>query len=297
MTDGRGRLVGGAPGTAWSADRWRRVHDLFETSFPGLSAGIERAAAVGMHWAEVTTPFVWYEGEDPICHVGVLEHPVLLAGEPTTVAGIHAVCTRPDRRGRGLARRVLGAALEWIDARHALTKLHTDVPAIYARHGFRPQPTFRFRACVAADATVERRLLRPLSNADDLALLTRTLARRAPASEVFATRDPGWLTLIDAALRRELDTTFWHVPAHAAIVAHRTTAQGVHLHDVIAPTLPPASAIVPPGASSAWWTFAPDRFDPAAEPEPCPPVDGVLLVRGDWPETSSPIGISPLWEH
>ena len=125
---------GGAPGVSYSADWWAKVYALFETSFPGLPAGVERAAAVGVPWPSVTTPFVWFDGEEAVSHVGVLMQPMRLNGEDRLVAGIHAVCTRPSHRGRCLARRLLAGAWAFAVAPTPLRELSTDRPPYYTDH-------------------------------------------------------------------------------------------------------------------------------------------------------------------
>ncbi|MBK9647816.1 MAG: GNAT family N-acetyltransferase [Deltaproteobacteria bacterium] len=119
-------FFGGAPGVSYSPDWWAKVYALFETSFPGLPAGVERAGAVGVPWPSVTTPFVGFDGDEAVSHVGVLMQPMRLNGEDRLVAGIHAVCTRPSHRGRGLARRLLAGGLRLRRPAH---------PAQRAEHG------------------------------------------------------------------------------------------------------------------------------------------------------------------
>ena len=58
--------------------------------------------------------------------------------------GVKAVVTRADRRGRGVARRLLTEALAWSDERYSVAKLGTDLPAVYAPHGFVPRTLHRF---------------------------------------------------------------------------------------------------------------------------------------------------------
>ena len=290
---------GGAPGVSYSADWWAKVYALFETSFPGLPAGVERAAAVGVPWPSVTTPFVWFDGEEAVSHVGVLMQPMRLNGEDRLVAGIHAVCTRPSHRGRGLARRLLAEACAFADAHTPLSELSTDDPPIYTGHGFRVTPTYRFVASRAAPAAVEVRPLRPASVSADLRLLQDLLRRRAPASSRWGTREPGWLVLTDAALSRRLDAVFAWLPQHDAVIAWEAVGEDQHILDVIAAQLPPKEAVLgalPPARGRVLWSFCPDLLDPEAQPEALPATSGAFMTRGPWPKLD-PFGVSPLWEH
>ncbi|MCK6521801.1 GNAT family N-acetyltransferase [Myxococcota bacterium] len=293
------RYFGGAPGERYPADFWAQVYALYETSFPGLPAGIQRAEAVGVPWPTNTTPFTLFDGDEAVSHVGVLMQPMRLGGEDRLVAGFHAVCTRPSHRGRGLARRLLAEACAFADARTPLSELSTDDPPIYTGHGFRVTQTYRFVASPAAPSSVVCRPLRPSSVAADLELLRGLLRRRAPASSRWGTLEPGWLVLTDAALSRRADTVFWSLPEHDAVIAWEAVGDDLHVLDVIAARLPPREVILgalPPTRGRVLWSFAPDLLDPEASPEPVPAANGAFMTRGPWPSLG-PIGVSPLWEH
>jgi predicted N-acetyltransferase YhbS len=292
-------FFGGAPGVTYSPDWWAQVYALYETSFPGLAAGIERAGAVGARWPSTTTPFVCFDGDEAVSHVGVLMQPIRLNGEDHLVAGIHAVCTRPSHRGRGLARRLLAEACAFADQHTPLSELSTDDPPIYTGHGFRVTQTHRFVACPAARIPVTVRPLRPASVEADLHTLRALLERRAPASSRWGTREPGWLVLTDAALSRRLDTVFAWLPDHDAVVAWEAVGDDHHILDVIAARLPPREVVLsalPPARGRVVWTFCPDLLDPEATPEAVPAAQGAFMTRGPWPDLG-PFGVSPLWEH
>ncbi|MCB9792686.1 MAG: GNAT family N-acetyltransferase [Alphaproteobacteria bacterium] len=291
-------LYAARPGQDYDADWWAAVHVLYEEAFPGLPAGIERAATLGWPWPEMTTPFALFEGARCVAHVGLLMHPILVGGARVEVAGIHAVCTAGDRRRRGLCRQLLSEALAFADARCPLAKLCTDDPPVYSGHGFRVTPTWRFRSQLQPAAGVRRRRLLPLSHPEDAALLRDLLARRAPVSHHFASADSGWLVGIDAALSR-LVNRLDYLPEHDAIVCIDDAAERSLVVEVIAETLPPAEVVLGVAedpAKPALWTFTPDRFEPEALPEPTPEAQGGFMVRGDWP-VAAPFGLSPLWEH
>lgn len=272
---------------------------LLGECFPGLPGGAATAEALGFPWADQTTPFTLSEQGRTVAHVGVLAHPMRLDGRAAVVAGVHAVGTTEAWRRRGLARRLLGEALDWVDERFALAKLHTDLPEVYAPHGFRVVPTHRFRTPPQPPAQVQKRLLQPLRHAADADLLRSLLRLRTPASNRCATADPGWLELTVAALSGALSSGFWHIESHNAIVALGEEAGGALILDVIAPEPPPLAVVM--GAAGAadrpvLWSFSPELSCDRAEAIPTPPEAGVLMVRGDWP-LGEPFGISPLWEH
>ncbi len=252
---------------------------LFDDGFPGLSDGIARAAADGFPWDAVTEPFVLWDGDVAIAHVGVLEHRVRLAGRDRRVAGVHAVVTRSDRRRQGLARRLLDEATAWIDARYDLSKLGTDFPDVYAPHGYRTLPLHAF----AVDHRGGADRGRPLADAD-LPRLLATCDARDPLSHQFASRDPGWLLGVNLALQRRSFRDLVALDPLDAIVDWRVRDGVLEVHDVLAERLPPLAdllALAPPH-ERVTLHFCPDRLAPDARPIPTP-EDGVWMVRGDWP--------------
>lgn len=95
----------------------RAIYELLDTSFHELSPRIMLAERLGARWPEVSTPFVVFDGDVAVTHVGVLAAPMVIAGRPRIVAGVHAVCTRPGYRGRGFSRHVMEEALEYASRR------------------------------------------------------------------------------------------------------------------------------------------------------------------------------------
>jgi hypothetical protein len=282
---------------AWYADpaRARALWALLDDGFPGLAAKAAVAADRGDRWDLVTEPFVVEDERGPVAHVGVIAHPVRLAGRDTVVAGLHAVCTRSDARGRGHAREALRRALAWVDARYGTSKLGTDLPAVYAPHGFRPLALHHF-VVDHAGGDGSARPLRP----DEGAALRDRCARRDPVSHAFASRDPGWLAGIDLALQRRTLADLRAIDGLGAVVDAEVAADGVlDLHDVIAEHLPPLPEVLrrmPPHRGVRLWV-CPDRLAPGARPVPMPEA-GVWMVRGDWPLPDAvPFAVGRLAEH
>lgn len=293
-------LHGGRVGTAYDAAWWQAVHGLFDEAFPGLPEGIARARAVGAEWNQMSTPFALFDGDRCVAHVGLLSHPVRVLGQTEVFAGLHAVCTATDHRRRGLSRRLQREALAFADRSHRLAKLSTDDPPVYTGEGFEVVPTFRFRPTVSPVDPGPTRALRCASEPADLALLKRLCAERTWTSDRFASVEPGWLVLIDAALSNLLDRCWVFLEDWDCVVALHHNDARVLVMDVIGPQLPPAAVVL--GAVTAdkpvLWQFTPDRLDPDAEPVPVVHEEsGSLMVRGSLPEELGPFGVSALWEH
>src|SRR5262249_32891194 len=100
---------------------------------------------------------------------------------------------------RHLGRQCMEAALDWIDERFDLTKLSTTIPAYYARWGFSAVPTHRFVAHRAGGGGPARPAI-----LEDTPRIRALLSARSPTSDVYATREPGWLPIINLALQRRL---------------------------------------------------------------------------------------------
>src|SRR5262245_28521329 len=181
----RPMLYHGRPGTDYDAAFWQALHALQDRIWPQMSARIEAARKLGVHWEAQTTPFAWVEKERALAHVGVIAHPIRLLGADRVVAAIHAVCTDPAARVRGLGRRCMEVALNWIDERFDLAKLSTTIPAYYARWGFSVVPTHRFVAHRAGGGGPARPAI-----LDDMARIRALLSARTPTSNIYATREP-----------------------------------------------------------------------------------------------------------
>jgi GNAT superfamily N-acetyltransferase len=287
-------LYHGRSGTDYDIAFWQALHALQDRIWPQMSARIEVARKLGVHWETETTPFAWIEEKRALAHVGVIAHPLRLLGEDRVVAGIHAVCVDPEARGRGLGRRCMEAAVAWIDERFNLAKLSTTIPAFYDRWGFSAVPTHRF----VAQRTGGGGPARP-ATLDDTTRLHALLSVRTPTSDIYATREPGWLPIIDLALQARLPHGVLVVPQRDFLIVARQHAEVLHLDDVVGPELPGLEevlAAIPFRFERVIYNFTPDRLDPGARPEPVPVEAGVLLVRGAWPELP-PFGVSSVWEH
>ena len=269
---------------------------LLDDAFPrDLSERIATAAADGFVWEDVTEPFVRFEGGEAVSHVGVLEHRVELDGQDVVVAGVHAVATRSDRRHRGLARACLADATRWIDERFSIAKLSTNVPAVYAPHGFRPLGLHHF----AVDHAGGEDRGRPLRADTERAWFLDLCARRDPVSHRFASRDPGWLVGIALALQRRTLADLVVLDALGTVVDWSVTDGVLELHDVFARELPRLDDLLrlAPPHRAARVMFCADRLAPRAPAVPMPDA-GWLMVRGDWPLGDEvPFAVGRLAEH
>jgi GNAT superfamily N-acetyltransferase len=285
-------LYHGRPGTEYDPAFWQALHALQDRIWPQMSTRIEVARKLGVHWEASTTPFVWVEQGRALAHVGVIAHPLRLLGEDRMVAGIHAVCTDPDARGRGLGRRCMEAALAWIDENFDLAKLSTAIPAFYGRWCFSAIPTHRFVARRGGGAGPARP-----ATLEDAARIRALLSARTPTSDLYATRDLGWLAIINLALQRRLPHGVLVVPQRDFIIVARQQGEVLHLDDVVGPELPALEevlATIPFRFERVVYGFTPDRLDPDARPVQV--EEGTMQIRGAWPNLPT-FAVSSIWEH
>jgi hypothetical protein len=271
--------------------------DLLGTIWKKVPPGIVTSRAWGADWLEGSEPFVRAERGESLAHVGVLEIPVVARGRRVTLAGIHAVCTRADHRGRGHMRDVMTRALAWVDARYEAAVLWANDAAIYGRFGFvaRSEHVFRTRVETTNGAPRTRRL--SLDDADDRRLFRERLARRAPVSQTFGAMDAGWLTMINVALWGADAPAIVLADAIDAIVVYEVQGRVLRLYDVIAAAMPPLDAVVSclgGGFDAVDVFFAPDGLGVSALEALPTPLDDTFMVRGSIVPEGTGVVLSPL---
>ncbi|MCP3977884.1 MAG: GNAT family N-acetyltransferase [bacterium] len=269
------------------------LYRLLDITWPGVARKIETAARYGWNWDEQTTPFARFDGDLALSHVGVLDLPLLLDGAEHRVAGVHAVCTDPGHRRRGHYRAVMEHALEFIDARWKIAKLHCSRPELYEPFGFRVVPLNRFELFRSGAGNGTARKL----GEADLNWIRERLQTRSPSSVRHAVLESGWLLGIDEVLWTG-DLDHLYAVDDDTLVAWDAAGGTLNLYEVATrgePDLDTLLAACPwPFERVVFW-ITPDRFAPEARPIDWL-ADDILMVRGDWP-VEGPFAISPLTSH
>lgn len=239
--------------------------------WPALPAGVARAEALGFAWAAVSTPFVHREGDRIVGHVGLIELPLVVAGQRRAVGAIHAVCTDPDRRGRGLGRALMAEALRAADARYDTVVLTTLIPDFYARFGFRPVREHAFARTLPAGTRRAEPGRALAETPDDARLLRRLLATRAPVSERLGSLENGVVFAVALMLTwGDLSRVRYH-PALDVLTVHEVRAGTVILYDVVGaaiPSLEDLTDALGADAERIVTFFAPDRWGDGWTAEP-----------------------------
>jgi GNAT superfamily N-acetyltransferase len=275
--------------------------------WPALPGAATRAGALGFPWAAVSTPFVRREGEHVVGHVGVIELPLVLAGRAVRVGSIHAVCTHPERRGRGLGAGLMKDALAACAERYETLVLTTEIPDFYARFGFRAVREHAFARALPAAARQRAPAARRLTGApDDVALLHRLLACRAPVSERLGSLEAGTVFVVALLLTwGDLSRVHYHATLDVVTV-HEVRDRTLVFYDVVGAAVPPLDALVAAiGADvdRVVTFFAPDRLGGGFEALPwdagCAAAHGDawfagLMVRGPLPGEDEALMLPPL---
>ena len=274
------------------------VFPLLDLGFGDLAAHVQALQPFGLHWDQVSTPFIMMKDGRPITHIGVLQLPLIVDGREVLVGGIHAVCTHPDHRRQGYYRAVMEEALAWCDERYETLMLIASVLELYEPFGFQVVPESRFVGSVGqVDRTPnvpnvpELRQL-DLHQPDDLRLLHRLLDERAAVSRRLGVVRDRAVFLFNQASK-----PIWYAPDLDAILCFEVGNATLLLRDVVAEKVPTLQQIVERIAAPIERVevyFAPDQLGAGLTPEPCVVGgDSFLMVRGEFPPGLTDLMLPP----
>jgi ribosomal protein S18 acetylase RimI-like enzyme len=249
-----------------------RLAALLGRVWPRLVAAAARAGTLGFVWASVSTPFVRWEGERAVGHVGVIELPLVVDGSVHRIGSIHAVCTDPERRRRGLGLALMEEALEACAARYDTLVLTTVIPEFYAKVGFRPVQEHAFARALPRPRHRPAAGPRPLTEtADDGRLLRRLLDGRAPVSEQLGSLEGGTVFAVALLLTWGDLSRAHYLPGLDVIAAYEVVDRTLVLYDVVGATIPPLEVLAEAiGADTERIVtlFVPDRLGEGFEAQP-----------------------------
>ncbi|MUG92629.1 GNAT family N-acetyltransferase [Scytonema sp. UIC 10036] len=251
--------------------------------FPGLGItnAAEHASKLGASWESASTPFIRFEGNIAVTHVGVLEIPMYFMGELVTVSGVHGVSTHPEFRRRGYYREVMEEVLDYCDRRYKTSVLTTSQPELYEPFGFRYIKEHMFVAkCNPTGGTHGFRLL-DTGNDNDISLLNRLLETREPVSHILGvTKAKALFCVIESR------NPLFYAEDLDVLVCMNIEGSKLKLFDLVGPKLCSLQAIVdriPHPIEEVEIYFSPDRFNVEAQEFPHRlNGDDYLMVRGEF---------------
>jgi hypothetical protein len=237
----------------------RQVFHLLETCFPGITQAEQDSLALGHPWEKASTPFVYFEGELAITHVGVLELPLVVMEHTMHVAGIHAVGTRPEFRRCGYYRQVMTEVLQYCAPHYDTVLLTTGQPALYEPFGFRVLPEHIFVTARSTHRGTQG--FRPLQThvATDLQVLQRLLEVRAPVSPILGVVREKAVFSFNA---RKLP--LYYAADLDVIISFALAGTQLTLFDIVGSQIPTLGAILqrlPQPIDHVATYFSPDRLE------------------------------------
>ncbi|WP_348234369.1 GNAT family N-acetyltransferase [Trichocoleus sp. DQ-U1] len=161
-----------------------KLFDLVEIVFPGLGEMAECGRKLDASSEDASTPFIRFQDDLAITHVGVLEIPMQIMGQRVTVGGIHGVCTRPEFRRRGYYREVIEEVLAYCDKFYETLVLTTPNPEFYTPFGFRKLEEYVFKRRWNLQSSNAGFRILDFNDVEDLKLLHRLLETRIPVSNI-----------------------------------------------------------------------------------------------------------------
>jgi ribosomal protein S18 acetylase RimI-like enzyme len=266
------------------------LFELLGVVFPEVIAAAEIGRKLGGYWEQASTPFIKFEGDMAVSHVGVLEIPMRLMGETVTVGGIHAVSTHPEFRRRGYYREVMEEVLDYCDNRYDTLVLTTEHPEFYQPFGFRVVKEHIFETFeTKSDYVGNRENLRLLNLADitDLKLLHRLLETREPVSNIVGVGKEKDKALF---LVNEGSNPIYYASDLDTVILMEIENSILKLFNIVATdicTLQEILERIPQAVEKVEIYFSPERLNEGwntnAQPLPHMYDGGVLMVRGKFP--------------
>jgi GNAT superfamily N-acetyltransferase len=240
---------------------WHALADLLQDTFHIDIRALDNLG--GMEPSSM--PFGWFDAQG-VCaaNFSAFSMPTMISGQRRKVAALQSGAVRPEHRGKGLYRDLMQRAFAWIDAEgFELSILYTDKPAMYEPYGFKTVPLHKFSGPVPMAGAAARARLLSMDDEADVALLTRLIKGRAPASALFSPLSHPAMFLVNAFWDRGISLSL--LEDYDAVIAWRMGEGGVfQLLDIVAKAIPPMSAVTASlnvNAASAEAFFSPDLLD------------------------------------
>jgi len=239
------------------------LFDLLDMVFPGLRRTAEHARTLGAPWESASTPFIATAGGPIVSHVGVIELPLVVLGQPLRVASVHGVATHPAARRHGLYRLVMEEALEYCAGRYETQILTTEHPEYFEPFGFRVVREHLFKARVGSPGGADGLRLLDTRDPADVALLHRLLEHRSPVSELLGVGVEKAVFCFNEG-RRPLR----YAADLDALVCMELEGARLTLFDVVGERIPPLAVLlerIPQPVDEVAICFSPDRLEVATE--------------------------------
>lgn len=265
------------------------LFDLLDTVFPGMREVAQNARALGAPWESVSTPFICFQGDRVVSHVGVIELSLVLMGRVTRVGSIHGVATHPDYRHKGYYRSCMEEAFQHCATSYETLILSTEHPEYFEPFGFRFVREHKFTLKCDSPVGAEGFRLINTREAEDIALLQRLLQEREPVSNLVGVVNEKAVFCFNEGWR-----PLHYAPELDLIVCMEIEGARLTIFDIVGPNIPTLAALLdstPQQIEEVEICFSPDRLSVKAEARPyILDQDGpsYLMVRGPFSPEGEP---------
>ncbi|MBU0518769.1 GNAT family N-acetyltransferase [bacterium] len=197
-------------------------------------------------WDSQYVPFSAFIDGKCIASICVYPSEITIDGKKERWAQLLTVGTLPEYRHRGIHYELWKRAHAWIQESCRLTFLFTDddVVGFYERLGFKRQLEYFDAIVLEATASVDAPQSKKLdiANSADYALIARLVEQREPVSQKLGFHTPNLLLFM--LLYPYVDLTYYIEELDTVVIAEQT-ADGIRIHDVIAPKMPTFAELEP----------------------------------------------------
>ncbi|SDW88990.1 GNAT family N-acetyltransferase [Lysobacter enzymogenes] len=241
-------------------------------------------------WAPGYRAYSLFEDGRVVANASTMRQRLIVGGEEIVAFQFGAVGCLPERRGRGLARRAMQAALAECGDAPALLFANDSVLAFYPRFGFAPAPQALFEAPHAVEPAPRRAPRLDLADPAVRARFLALAARAAPTGGRFASRDYGrvatWYAANGfAAPLFELDPDTWvFAREEDGVLEIEDVVAAAPSHAALAAALP---RLIERPVRALRFGFDPERLWPQARASG-PDDDAGLFLRGLDPSRLGP---------
>ncbi len=215
------------------------------------------------YWDDNYVCFSYLDDDKVVANVSISRLNMTVKGKPQRAIQVSTVMTHPDYRGKGLAGRLVRAALEHNAGTYDLAYLFANpsVLEFYPRFGFKRVQQNQFSAEVLqlSPAVTQPRKL-DLSSPADLETLLRLTNQRVPVSQTIGVSDDQWLLMFYCTM--VFGRHLHYLPELDAAVIYRQEDNVLHLIDIFS-TKPfdvdeIIGAILPAGVKTIKFHFTPE---------------------------------------
>ena len=266
---------------------------LIGTAWPDVPKVASLAESLGLGtWESDSRHFTRHDAAGlPVAHAGILSFTLHLYGKARPVRGVHAVCTHPSYRRRGLFTEVMQEAVRYCDTQVATTLLFTHSPELYLPFGFCVIAQHKWWAPLSTPSTPapssRAAPMRRLSHTvpADVALAQRLVSQRAPVSELLGVSDDWDLFAFNELFDSSGFARLYYAVDLDVMVVFESIAGTLRIYDIVGRVIPSFEDIIarlPCAYSRLEMLITPDLFSvPYLRVEPYV-GSTALMVRGEW---------------